>query len=177
MADRDESQDTDAAEAFEHLTQEVSTLQHRIEELVDAIQLKEPPDYAPTLGGIANELADIAGRLGAIEGHPALRVAPADYPRALERAGQDLMRTAAEKFEEASRAAARHTQSLAGIIGAARAKERQRQWLMISAAAALAAMGRSGSSQNMAFPASPAQIQGRKSWIFGLAQDGSNCSR
>ena len=38
-------------------------------------------------------------------------------------------------------------------------------------------MGRSGTSQNMSFPASPMQIYGSKSWIFGLTQDGSNCSR
>jgi ElaB/YqjD/DUF883 family membrane-anchored ribosome-binding protein len=78
MADTDESQsDGNAAEAFEHLTEEVTVLHHTVEELVDAIQLKESPDYSSTLGKIAQDLGSIRERLEQIEHHPALRVPPA----------------------------------------------------------------------------------------------------
>ncbi len=68
MADTDESQsDGDAAQAFEHLTHEVAVLHHTVEELVDAIHLKEPPDYSSTLGEIAQDLGSIRERLAQIE--------------------------------------------------------------------------------------------------------------
>jgi hypothetical protein len=50
MADTDESRAGDAAEAFEHLTHDVSVFHHTVEELLEAIQLEEPPNYSSTLG-------------------------------------------------------------------------------------------------------------------------------
>jgi hypothetical protein len=136
-ADRDESQEIDAAQAFDHLTQEVSTLQHTVEELVDALHLKGSPDYAPTLGEIAKELKHIAGRLGEIEGHPALRLAPADYPAALTHVGGDFLRTVADKFDDAARTAGRHTHELAALIGSVRAQDRQFKSLLMTGVVAL----------------------------------------
>jgi len=132
MADTDESQAGDAAEAFEHLTQEVTVLHHTVEELVDAIQLKEPPDYSSTLGAIAQDLGSIRERLEQIERHPALRIAPADYPEAIARAGGTVMREASNQLDQARRASERTAQELAAIIGSARLKERQQRWLLIS---------------------------------------------
>jgi len=137
MADTDESQAGDAAEAFEHLTQEVTVLHHTVEELVDAIQLKEPPDYSSTLGAIAQDLGSIRERLEQIERHPALRIAPADYPEAIARAGGTVMREASNQLDQARRASERTAQELAAIIGSARLKERQQRWLLSTAAVAL----------------------------------------
>lgn len=138
MADTDESQsDSDAAQAFEHLTQEVAVLHHTVEELVDAIQLKEPPDYSSTLGEIARDLGSIRERLDQIERHPALRIAPADYPEAIARASGTVMREAANQLNQARRASERTAQELAAIIGAARLKDRQQKWLLGTAATAL----------------------------------------
>jgi hypothetical protein len=138
MADTDESQsDGDAAQAFEHLTQEVAVLRHTVEELVDAIQLKEPPDYSSTLGEIARDLGSIRERLDQIERHPALRIAPADYPEAIARAGGTVMREAANQLDQARRASERTTQELAALVGVARLKERQQKWLLSTAAGAL----------------------------------------
>ena len=96
MADTDESQsDGNAAEAFEHLTEEVTVLHHTVEELVDAIQLKESPDYSSTLGKIAQDLGSIRERLEQIEHHPALRVPPAQFCEAVARAASGAMRSAA----------------------------------------------------------------------------------
>jgi hypothetical protein len=138
MADTDESQSEDAAEAFEHLTQEVTVLHHTVEELVDAVQLKEPPDYSSTLGEIAQDLGSIRERLEQIEHHPALRLSPAKFGEAVARAGSDAMREAANQLEQARRDSVLTTRDLAGIIGSARTQDRQRKWVMITAAVALA---------------------------------------
>jgi hypothetical protein len=137
MADTDESQAGDAAEAFEHLTQEVAALHHMVEELVDAIQLKEPPDYSSTLGEIARDLGSIRERLDQIERHPALRVPPAQFGEAVARAGSGAMREAANQLDQARRDSERTTLALAETIGSARTQDRQRKWVMITAAVAL----------------------------------------
>jgi len=134
MADTDESQSGDAAQAFEHLTQEVVVLHHTVEELADAIQLKEPPDYSLTLRKIAQDLGSIRERLDQIERHPALRIAPADYPEAIARADGTVMREAANQLDQTRRESERTTQALAHIIGAARTQERQFKWVTTTAA-------------------------------------------
>ena len=136
MADTDESQTGDAAEAFEHLTQEVTVLHHTVEELVDAIQLKEPPDYSSTLGEIARDLGSIRERLSQIERHPALRVSPAQFGEVVARAGSGAMREAANQLDQARRDSERTTRELAEIIGSALTQHRQRKWVMITAAVA-----------------------------------------
>jgi hypothetical protein len=139
MADTDESQsEVDAAQAFEHLTHEVNVLHHTVEELVDAIQLKAPPDYSSTLGEIAQDLGSIRERLDQIERHPALRVPPAQFGEAVARAGSGAMREAANQLDQARRDSERTTQTLAGIISSARTQDRQFRWVMITAAIALA---------------------------------------
>ena len=138
MADTDESQsDGDAAEDFDHLTREVSVLHHTAEELVDAIQLKEPPDYSSTLGEIARDLGSIRERLEQVERHPTLRIAPADYPDAMAHAAGTVMREAAHQLDQARRDTERTTHALVQVIGSARTQDRQRKWLMTTAALAL----------------------------------------
>jgi hypothetical protein len=137
MADTDESQAEDAAQAFEHLTQEVSVLHHTVEELVDAIQLKEPPDYSSTLGEIAQDLGSIRERLEQIERHPALRVSPAQFGEAVARAGSDAMREAVNQLDQARRDSERTTRALAETIGSARTLGRQRKRVTATAAIAL----------------------------------------
>jgi hypothetical protein len=140
MADTDESQsDGNAAEAFEHLTEEVTVLHHTVEELVDAIQLKESPDYSSTLGKIAQDLGSIRERLEQIEHHPALRVPPAQFCEAVARAASGAMQEAANQLEQARRDSVLTTRDLTGIIGSARTQDRQRKWVMITAAIALGA--------------------------------------
>jgi Family of unknown function (DUF6118) len=138
MADTDESPTGDAAEAFEHLTQEVAVLHHTVEDLVDAIQLKEPPDYSSTLGEIAQDLGSIRERLDQIERHPALLMPPAQFGEVIARAGGDAMREAVNQLDQGRRDSERTTRALAEIIGSARTQDRQFKWVMITAAIALA---------------------------------------
>jgi hypothetical protein len=133
----DDSPGVDAAQAFDQLAQEVSVLHHTVEELVDAIQLKEQPDYSPTLGEITRDLGEIRARLDQMERHPALQLAPANYPAALERAGNLLMREAATKLDQAMRETERTTQALAALVGAVRTQGQQNRWLKITAGTAL----------------------------------------
>jgi Family of unknown function (DUF6118) len=137
MADMDESQGADAAQAFEDLTAEVAGLRNSIEELADGIQLNPPPDYTISLGAITKGLAEISGRLAEIEQHPALRVPPAQFGEAVARAGSGAMREAANQLDQARRESERTTQALAQIIGSARTQDRQLKWVTITAAIAL----------------------------------------
>jgi hypothetical protein len=65
---QDEPEDA-AAEAFEALRAEVTQLRAGVEGLSATIRGQASADYAPTLGAIAKTLT-------AIEGHPALQIAP-----------------------------------------------------------------------------------------------------
>jgi hypothetical protein len=138
MADTDESPETDAAKAFEHLTAEVTALRTSVEELADGIQLHGSPDYTVSLGEISKGLLEVSGRLAEIERHPALKVPPAQFGEAITRAGSSVMREAVSQLDQARQDSERTTQTLAGIIGSARTQDRQFRWVMITAAIALA---------------------------------------
>ena len=77
---QDEPEDT-AAEAFEALRAEVIQLRAGVESLSAAFQGQASPDYTPTLGAIAKSLV-------AIEGHPALQIAPETFAHRLRAAGE-----------------------------------------------------------------------------------------
>jgi hypothetical protein len=138
MADRDESQEADAAQAFEDLTAQIVALRASVEELGGGIEANAPVDYTCSLGEISKGLAEVSGRLAAIEQHPAIRVTPANFGEAVARAGSNAMREAANQLDQARRDSERTIQALGQIIGEARTQDRQRKWVMMAAAAALA---------------------------------------
>jgi hypothetical protein len=137
MADMDESQEADAAQAFEELTAEVAALKASVEELESGIQTHAPPDYTVSLGAITKGLVEVSGRLAEIEQHPALRVPPAQFGEAVARAASGAMRETTNQLDQARRDSERTTRALTEIIGAARTKDRQFKWVSISAALAL----------------------------------------
>jgi hypothetical protein len=51
----------------------------------------------------SRDLGSIRERLDQIERHPALRIAPADYPEAIARAGGTVMREAASQLDRLTR--------------------------------------------------------------------------
>src|SRR6266853_4919466 len=110
MADMDESQETDAAQAFEELTAVVVALKASVEELASGIQVHAAPDYTVSLGAITKGLVEVSGRLAEIEQHPALRVPPAQFGEAVARAGSGAMREAANQLDQARRGSERTTQ-------------------------------------------------------------------
>lgn len=127
----------DAARAFEDLRAEVSVLRRAVEALPEEWEANQPPDYTESLGEITQGLAEVVGRLALIEQHPALSATPAQHQAAIIAAGQDLMSRAAGRIDQAADAFKREQQNLAGVIGMVRGRRMQREWLVITAAAAL----------------------------------------
>jgi hypothetical protein len=127
-----------AEQAFEDLRAEVSVLRRAVEALPAEWNANQSPDYTESLGQIVQGLTQIAGRLQVIEQHPVLKLAPAQLQAALAAAGQELVGRAAARLDGAVAAFTREQQALADVAGTVRGKRKQRQWLAIAAAAALA---------------------------------------
>jgi hypothetical protein len=127
----------DAAQAFEGLRGEVSVLRRAVEALPAAWKTNQAPDYAPSLGAIAKGLAEVTGRLGRIEQHPALQMTPDQHQYAMSHAGEQVMRGAASRLDEATQTTYRHGQELARLIRAMREKRKQLEYLLWTGGAAL----------------------------------------
>lgn len=117
-----------AAAAFENLRTEVAALRGSIDAFPAAVQDNRPPDYTPTLGAIVKAIQGVEKRLAVIEGHPAIRLTPEQYGRAIERAGAAALREAMEAFRNEAAAIGLERRQLGQIIGAARTQEEQRRW-------------------------------------------------
>ena len=96
-----------------------------MESLPDEWEAHQPPDYTVTLGGIMKGLADVAGRLGRIEQHPALRMTPEHQQAAIVTAGDNLMSKAVQNLDHATEAFKQEQQKLAGAIGSVRGQQKQ----------------------------------------------------
>ena len=103
-----------AERAFEALREEVAGLRRGIEQVSrqrgTAAGGVAAVDYSPTLGAIAKGLQAVEGRLGVIEGKPALVLTPARFETEIRKAGGwaseegvSAMRSAALTMEGASR--------------------------------------------------------------------------
>lgn len=128
-----------AEQAFEALRDEVAALRRGVELVYRQGQEAKGPvtagtDYSPTLGMIAKELKGVAARLDVMERAPALATTPAqqaaELRRELHHIGQD------------GRSGLAHSQAqldgtvreLRGMIGSARDKQDQQQWLWTATA-------------------------------------------
>ncbi len=111
----------DAAElAFTQLREEVAAVRRAVGDLPAALEslMAEGlavPDYGPSFGALAKDLAAINKRLAGIEAHPAIKLTPEQHARAIATAGAHSMEAAFLAFhadaiafgEENARAAAR----------------------------------------------------------------------
>ncbi|TGD92271.1 DUF6118 family protein [Methylobacterium nonmethylotrophicum] len=126
MTDAIDQEDEDgAARAFEALRSEVSVLRRAVEALPRAIEEVRAPDYGPTLGAIAQALSGLEEGLSAIEAHPAVKLTPESYARAIERAGAGIMREASRALRDETDAVGRERHQLAAIVGQAATQELQ----------------------------------------------------
>ena len=123
-----------AEQAFEALRAEVVALRRGIELIDRRIQeaagpAVAGPDYSPTLGAIAKELKAVTARLEAMERAPALASTPAqqaaELRRELHRIGQDAQDGLAHSQAQLDGT----VRELHGMIGSARARHDQQQWL------------------------------------------------
>jgi hypothetical protein len=136
MRDRGESSG-DAAQAFEDLRAEVSVLRRSVEQLPEAWEANQAPDYTESLGQIVLGLANVESRLQGIEAHPAIRATPAQYQAAIAGVGRDLLGQAVGRFDQASETFKREQQNLAGVIGTVRTRRKQWEWIAVTAGTAL----------------------------------------
>ena len=96
----EDSDDEDgAARAFAELRDEVTGLRRSIEDLPAVMKGAAPPDYAPSFGAIVKALNETGARLAAIEGHPALKLTPAQHGQALRQAGAGVVNEVAGRLD------------------------------------------------------------------------------
>lgn len=123
-------ENTDPARAFDDLRAEVSVLRRAVEGLPEAWRENRPPDYSPDLGRMVNALGAVGRHLEAIEKNPVLKIEPSSYRHAVEQAGMAASREMQGTFDSAIREVQGERKQLAGIIGEARDRRRQRRWVL-----------------------------------------------
>jgi hypothetical protein len=127
----------DATQALDALRAEVLSVHVAIAELTKSVNDIRPVDYTLSLGKIAKGLAQVIERLASIEQHPALLLTPAQHQLSIADAARFVMREPLASLQEERRSSERHTKELAAIVGAARRREQQLKWVLVTAAAAL----------------------------------------
>ena len=132
------SGEAEAAEAFEALRAEVAGLGRGLERL-DALVRRgqreqaeareDAPDYSPTLGAMAKELAEARERLAAIEVKPALKLTPSGFQAELKTAVGAAALASGVELQAATRRAEALAGELKGLVEGARERGEQRVWL------------------------------------------------
>lgn len=136
MAHDDQGNDQ-ASLAFESLRAELTLLRAAIATLTAEAKVK-PVDYAPTLGAMQQALDSIGGQLATIKKSPALMRTPEQQGEAICKAGEVLIREAAQKFQAAVNTIERERAQLSQIIGQALDQDRQLRLLALAAAVVFA---------------------------------------
>lgn len=119
MADDHELED-DPAAAFEALRAEVAALRASVERAGE----RAAPDYAPTLGQIAETLAKI-------EAHPALRSTPDEFAYLIRQAGEAAQQQARRELNSAVQQVRATADELQHLLGGQRSVREQDKWLAI----------------------------------------------
>jgi len=128
----------DPAQAFEDLRAEVSVLRRAIEALPATIRENRPADYSADLGVLGKGLDEIGEQLETITKSPALMMTPAQQGESIAKAGNNLIREAAGKLNDAVRTIEGERLQLSQIVGQAWKQDRQFKLLCWTAGAAFA---------------------------------------
>ena len=115
----------DPAQAFEDLRAEVSVLRRAIEALPAAIRENRPADYSADLGVLGKGLDEISEQLETITKSPALMMNPAQQGESIAKAGNNLVREATQRLNDATRTMEGEREQLSRIVGQAWAHDRQ----------------------------------------------------
>lgn len=125
-----------AAEAFARLGDRVAGLDGRIALMVRAVEHMaaerlsiEIPDYTPTLEKTNAYLAAVHKRLKTIEDAPALDMTPEDMGKRIAAAAQKAREADRASVQQVQQSQADTVQALHRIIGNARTREQQREYL------------------------------------------------
>jgi hypothetical protein len=128
----------DPAQAFEDLRAEVSVLRRAIEGLPATVRENRPPDYSADLGVLGKGLDEIGEQLEKITASPALMMTPAQQGESIARAGNNLVREAAQRLDRAAQTIEDERGRLANIVGQAWAQDRQFKLICWTAGIAVA---------------------------------------
>jgi hypothetical protein len=108
------------------LAREMTTIRKGVEHALDHLdQRGDPIDYSGEIGRMSQDVAGMSERLAGIEQSPILKQGPEHYARMLERGGEGLVRTAAQRFQNESRDFQRVARELAGHTRGARTRRQQ----------------------------------------------------
>ncbi len=143
MADEDESQGADAAEAFEAMRGELALLRRAVEGLAAERSGQDAPDYSETLGRIQQGVDATANGLAVINDviarSPALAMTPEQMAQRIVAAGNAARREDQAALAKAGEDKARVMAELRAIAGSAwtRADQKNRQlWFGLGGAVA-----------------------------------------
>lgn len=126
---QDDEQD-DAARAFEDLSAEVRVMRRAVE----ALEAKNPVDYAPTLAALTQELENLRGATTAMARRPAVALTPEAYAAQIGRAAAEAARPAAAELQRVQTL----TGTLEHALGGIRTREEQRGQVLRVGGGALA---------------------------------------
>jgi hypothetical protein len=134
----DEQDDGGAAQAFADLRAEVTVMRRAMEGLPAVIKSLAPPDYSPSFGAVGKALANVEARLAGIEGHPALKMTPAQHGGAMREAGASIFGDAVSSLNLGAQQLWRVKEEVQSLAVTARSAEAQKQALLWAVGAGVA---------------------------------------
>lgn len=115
------------------LKREMTTIRKGVEAAFEEFDRQGPAqDYKPELAQIVRQLAHVGERVHGVEQSPILRQGAEHYAARLERAGEGLVKTAAQKLERQTADLERAGRNLSAYVASARERERQNLWLVVA---------------------------------------------
>ncbi len=126
-----DAEPNDAATAFAKLTGEVALLRRAVEQLSTEKAEIDGPDYSVTLG-------EMAQRLGAIEGKPAMTITPEGLAERIGKAAETSRRSDVKTIHEARDEHRQAANEIQKLVGTMRTRQKQRRRLQIAVASGIA---------------------------------------
>ena len=128
-----------ATEAFARLEGEMAMVRHTVQNMARERADIVIPDYTATLGQMADQLAQVSGKLTAIGSKPAIELTPEDIADQIKHASLDMLRDSSDLFRQGRKDLDNATGRLAAIVGRVRAEDEQKRQTWCFASMGLAA--------------------------------------
>ncbi len=133
MADEDDSQGSDAAEAFEAMRGELALLRRAVEGLAaERMEVPVPPDYSETLGLIANNITAAAQRVDMLVKSPMLAMTPEQMAGRITAAASTSRQEDRQTIATARTGLEDVTRQLHGYVISARRGDEQNRWMAVA---------------------------------------------
>ncbi len=132
----DEGAGDPATAAFEALRQEVEAVRADLDRVLsevragNAVQAREPPDYAPTFGAILKQITSVGTAVDRLQDHPALKLTPEAFAAQVQGACRVGEARGYEALQASTGRMDRAVAQLEGIIARPREAAKQRFWVI-----------------------------------------------